>query len=439
MVSSIGQLGLCDAVTLVDDTIILKDKETYIVYSPFTGLISRISEYPAPDKKIYQILQGKGFFLAVPETTMIDKKWHGFYSLTLLLTRRCNLGCTYCYAFAKPNGASMPVDIALGAVEWFANQAPKPKLRITFHGGGEPTLEQNLIKIVVKRVGEIRRDRKATFLITTNGTATKKFIDWMMDKKFGISVSMDGPPEIQNRNRPFIGGGPSSTVVENNIRYLVTHSYPFTIRVTYSSADDIVKIVRYFGDLGVKKLHLEPLFPYGRNYNAVEFGKKSHYEVYSPTGGELVKKFVQAMDICREYGIKIYNGHLIHFTRGIGYFCGSASGKSMVVSHDGLITGCLEVVDSEDKDSVPFLLGHWIPNDRSFSVDLDKIKKFQNRHADTLTECKDCFARYSCAGGCSVKAVRATGNFLERDIPYCNFTKALLPILIKRIAKASGI
>lgn len=426
------------SICLVKDTIILKDGETYIVYSPFTNLISRVKNYPISNNEIYRILQTKGFFSNVPSITKRDDGWQGFHSLTLLITRKCNLGCHYCYASAKPNGASMPLELAIGALEWFVYQLVENKIRITFHGGGEPTLEQVLIKSVVKRTDEIKDGRTTSYLITTNGTSDQKFIDWMIANKFNISISMDGPPAIQDRNRPFVGGTPSSTVVERNIRYLISCSYPFTIRVTYSPTDDIIRVINYFGDLGVKKIHLEPLFPYGRDYEVVEFGKNSHYEVYSPVGGELVHKFIEAMDACKIYGIKIYNGHLAHFTKGIGYFCGAASGRAMMVGHDGLLTACIEVVDLADKDADQFKLGEWIPHERRFDINIDKLKILQSRHADIIPECQTCFARYTCAGGCSVKAVRATGNFLKRDIPYCSFTKALVAVLIKKIAAASG-
>ncbi len=203
--------------------------------------------------------------------------------------------------------------------------------------------------------------------------------------------------------------------------------------------DDIIRVIRYLGDLGVKRIHLEPLFPHGRTYDKVSFGKKSEYEVYSPLAGEMLRKFLQALEVSKECGIKIFNGHLIHFTKGIGYFCGAASGRAMMVTHDGLLTGCIEVVDSQDKVLQTFEIGRWIPGERRFSVDMDRINIFQSRHADAHPECKTCFARYTCAGGCAVKAVRASGDFFDRDIPYCRFTRALVPILVKRIAQTNNM
>jgi len=427
---------------LIGDTLIVRDKKSYVIYSPFKGKITRVSSYPVFGSNIYQNLSNSGFFGNLPETIRQDnvENWNGFKSLTLLLTRKCNLACLYCYASAKPDGKSMSRELALSALEWFNNQLSDKTLRVCFHGGGEPTLERSLIEAVVVRTKEICGNKKLRFQIITNGTADIKFMRWLISENFGISISMDGPPDIQNRNRPLVTGNNSSEIVEETIRHLVRANYKFTIRLTFSPADNVAEIVRYFGDLGVRSLHFEPLFPYGREYETVVFGKNHNlYDVYSPSGSEMVASFIKALDIAKKYGIRITNGHLSHFIRGTGYFCGAASGRSMIVTHDGFLSACLEVVDAEDKDFKLFHLGHYLPEEKKINVDLNRLSELQNRHADILPECKTCYVRYTCAGGCAVKAVRATGDFLERDLPYCSFTKALVVQLVKRIAKNSHI
>ncbi|MBU4482369.1 radical SAM protein, partial [Candidatus Parcubacteria bacterium] len=397
-------------ILLVKDTLIIKDKKTFIIFSPFKRKITRINELSFKDQNTFQKLVDKGFFGALPKTTNPDVSWNGFNSLTLLLTRECNLDCIYCYASLEQRQKSedsMTKDLALASVDWFVNQLKSNNIRVTFHGGGEPTLKKKLIKDVVQYTESIKGNKKTRYLITTNGTTTRDFWDWMIENRVNISVSMDGPPDIQDRNRPFaITGFGSSKIVERNIKYLIAKNYPFSIRLTYSPVDDIVKVMKYFGDLGVKKIHLEPLFPHGRDYKKVKFGKSSGYKIYSPQGKELLKDFFVAMDLARKYRIKIYNGHLINFTRGVGYFCGSASSRSMTVTHDGFLTACLEVVDKNDLDKENFFIGRFDQKTKNFQVDFGKIKFLQKRHADLLSKCKECYARYHCAGGCAIKAVR---------------------------------
>ncbi|MCX6813493.1 MAG: radical SAM protein [Candidatus Azambacteria bacterium] len=402
-------------VSLIADTLVVKDGKTYILYSPYKGKVTRVSVYPNTGSDVYNKLKELGFFKELPISTRRDdiSNWKGFNSLTLLITRRCNMACSYCYASAKPDGQSMTLEIALNALRWFNNQLNGNTLRICFHGGGEPTLEENLIKATVAEAKNIR-NKKTRFQIVTNGTADIKFTGWLMSENFGISISTDGPPTIQNRNRPLAVGGNSSEIVERTVRHLVESDYKFTVRLTFSPVDNVKEIVRYFGGLGVRSLHFEPLFPHGREYGIVAFGKNQNlYDIYSPNGNEMVAPFLKALTIAKEYKMKITNGHLSHFVKGNGYFCGAASGRSMIVTHDGFLSACLEVVDAEDKDFNLFRLGNYLPQEEKFVVDLSRLNELQNRHADTLPECKSCYARYTCAGGCAIKAVRASGNFFN--------------------------
>lgn len=441
LISQKGGDNMNPQASLVSDTLVVKDGETYIVYSPYKGKITRTSTYPGIGSDVHSKLKELGFFKELPVSIRRDNisNWKGFSSLTLLVTRRCNMACSYCYASAKPNGQSMTTELALNALKWFNNQLNGNTLRVCFHGGGEPTLEENLIKSVIAETKKTH-DKKTWFLIVTNGTADIKFIDWLMSENFRISISMDGPPNIQNRNRPLAMGGNSSEIVERTIRYLVKSDYKFTVRLTFSPADDVEEIVRYFGELGVRSLHFEPLFPHGREYGVVAFGKNQNlYDIYSPNGNEMAIPFLKALDIAKEYKIKIVNGHLSHFVKGNGYFCGAASGRSMIVTHNGFLSACLEVVDAEDKDFNLFRLGNYLPQEKKFIVDLNRLNELQNRHVDVLSKCKSCYARYTCAGGCAVKAVRASGNFFDRDLPYCSFTKALVVNLVKKIAENSRV
>jgi len=417
-------VGIMENTELINNTLVVEDNDSFIVYSPFSGKIARVNLFPKKNSEIRKTLKERGFFGELPESTRI-KKWSGFKSLTLLLTRKCNLDCIYCYAGKKkrPN-ESMSKELAMTSVDWFINQLTENYVRLTFHGGGEPTLEKDLIKEVVSHVNVIKENRRARFLITTNGTTSLSFLDWMMDSNFGISVSIDGPPDIQDRNRPFLKTGlGSSKVVERNVKYLVQKNYPFSARLTYSPVDDIKRIMGYFG----------------KDYAEVEFGKECNHVVYSPEHHELLEDFFVAMDVAKRYGIKIFNSHLIFFTKGTCYFCGSASLNSMTVTHDGFLTACLEVVDRNDPDKNNFFFGRFNSNSGDFGLDQKKMQYLLSRNSDNLSECRNCFARYHCAGGCAVKAVRATGSLSKPDPSYCFFTKALVPKLVKKIAKDSKI
>lgn len=431
-----------DSVKLIKNTFIVEDEKSFIVFSPFTGKITRVKTFPNQGTILFSELSNNGFFGNMPGSTKRDDllTWNGFRSLTLLVTRRCNLLCSYCYAGAKQDGDSMSLNLAVDALRWFYNQLRDDTLRISFHGGGEPTLEMDLIREIVLRARALSQNgnKKLRLSIVTNGTADEGVMSQFVDDGFSISISADGPPDIQNKNRPFADGSPSSEKIERTIGYLVSRRHPFTIRITYSATEELSRIVEYFGELGVKSLHIEALFPFGREYRSDLSLKNGRKEIV-PLGDVFIKSFLSGMDVAKKFGIKITNSHLGHLLKGLGYFCGSASGRSMIVTHDGFISGCLEVVDSNDQDFRIFKLGEFTPSLHSFVLDKDVLKKFQDRHSNNLSPCKNCFARYVCAGGCAVKAVRNSGCLMTRDISYCLFTKRLLPAVIKRIAILSNV
>src|SRR3989338_1776046 len=121
---------------LEGDTLIVKDGESFIAYSPFQNIIARVSAIPCEGSESRKALEERGFFREAPSTTKRDsvERWAGFHSLTLLLTRRCNLGCSYCYASAKPTGNSMLEELAVGSLEWFIRQLRNDSIQISFHG-----------------------------------------------------------------------------------------------------------------------------------------------------------------------------------------------------------------------------------------------------------------------------------------------------------------
>jgi len=395
----------------------------------------RVPTDPRSDLALHARLTAAGFFAPMPMSIAPEVGPPVFRSLTLLLTRACNLACRYCYASARPGGPAMPRALATDAVDTYLDQLPGTIARITFHGG-EPTLEADTIRSVVDRVTSARPGVPHRYLITTNGTCDPSFLDWMVAEQFGISISIDGPPDVQDRNRPFADGSPSSPVVRATIERLVAQQAPFTVRMTYTATDDIDRTIGYFADLGVRSIHLEPLFPYGREFDDPSTGP---LPLAAPRGEDLVPAFVRALDLCRARGLRVVNSHFANFSRPAGYFCGSICGRAMFVTHDGLLTGCLEVVDGADPLAPTFTLGRWRPTTHDFELDPVALDRLRGRHADTLDPCRSCFARYHCAGGCAVKAVRGQGSLDERDRPYCAFTKAFVPILTERIAADHGL
>jgi uncharacterized protein len=419
------------------DTLIVPDGATAILYGQTTRKLARVSASQLPSTR--DVYAQQGFFRQFNHTPthQLCRVWHGFSSLMLLVTRRCNLRCSYCYANAQSDGPLMSEELALGAADQYLRNLPETaKISVSFHGGGEPTLNLPVMRTTVKHALEQAHGRPCHFSLVTNGTFDMPTAEWLIEHQFGISISWDGPPHIQDRNRPFVGGQPTSGHLERLARFLHDRGYPFSVRTTLSPKDDVRATIDYFAMQGVRNLHLEPLFPNGRDYQDIAFGNSGKYEVYAPTGRELAQLFLTAIDACEHHGIVLrstaVNGGLPPWHGPM--FCGHACGRGMVATHDGFLTACSEVVDACDPAAPAYHYGAWDAVQHAYRIDETKLARVLKRHINNIPECRDCFAKYACGGGCAIKAFRRTSNLLGIEPENCTFVRTLIPELIRRRA-----
>ena len=175
-------------------------------------------------------------------------------SINLFLAQRCNLRCTYCYGGGGEYGDAgmMSEETAIRAVDWLLEQSGKSRRVSVSYFGGEPLLALPLLKKVTAHLRETAAaaGKEAAFGVCTNAVLLDdETIAWLQENGFRVLVGFDGPPEIQDRNRPLAGGGPSSAVFEENARRL-SAAMPEMVnyRATVVDAAELPAVVRYMGD-----------------------------------------------------------------------------------------------------------------------------------------------------------------------------------------------
>lgn len=183
---------------------------------------------------------------------------------TLAVTRQCNFGCAYCYISGiSGHDAVMSPETAERIVEFIFSRTPEHEnIDIGFFGG-EPLLEFELIKSIMRRIYRHERYDPERFLfsVVTNGSIFSDAIAADL-REFRISpgISCDGPACIQNRSRVFRDGSPTSAAVEGNIRHALEF-FPFMpVNAVYSpdTLDMLPDVVEYFHALGVRNIYLNP-------------------------------------------------------------------------------------------------------------------------------------------------------------------------------------
>lgn len=146
------------------------------------------------------------------------------YTITLEINQKCNLKCRYCYLGDK-SGAQMTRETAYKSIDLGVSKAKKhrdQKLGIDFVGG-EPTIDYEFIKDIVEYCNEECRKKgiEKEFMITTNAFfLNKEMIDFFIDNKFSLKISLDGTKEVNDRNRLVIGGGSSYDKVVDKLPLL---------------------------------------------------------------------------------------------------------------------------------------------------------------------------------------------------------------------------
>ena len=185
------------------------------------------------------------------------------FRFAIAVTQACNLRCGYCYV--DKGSARMSQDVARRAVDlFFALWPPGEKPSACFFGG-EPLLELDLIHSIASSIRE-RSDPDGPCVdlsVVSNGTLFSPDVASLLEADdIRYCLSCDGPPAIQDRQRPFASASPTSAIVEQTIRSAVAAFGVVPVNAVYTpeSCGELPDVVEYLSSLGVRRIHLNPDF-----------------------------------------------------------------------------------------------------------------------------------------------------------------------------------
>ena len=349
-------------------------------------------------------------------------------SHTLFLTSDCNLACRYCYGGGGDRRARMPRHIALAAIELLAQHARDAgatKVNVGFHGGGEPLLHFQLMHEVVEYARHLFRAEgvQLGLSLTTNGAMPPVVAEWVADNIDSLNVSIDGPPEIQDYQRPLKGGGPSYPLVERALDYFDSKRkrYHFRTTVTKFSESRIQETVDYLSTrFSPASIQVEPMFTSPR-------AKRTGLE--SPDPHVFVRGFLAGSRILQDRRVELrFSG--LRFPRRSGAFCG-IGWKNLAVTPEGNVTACFEVLGEDDPRSEDFLFGSYVEGN-GFVLDRARISRIRAISSAKPAPCGDCFAQHHCAGDCRAKHTSVSGEGRVPNSDRCHITQELTKARIVR-------
>lgn len=372
-----------------------------------------------------QSLQEKGFLgEPIPALPLFP----GNYSfqpheVTLFLTSRCNLRCRYCYADAGRKSVDMPWDVARAAIDLVATNAGvlgSRKFAVGFHGGGEPTLAWDILTRCVE-YAESKADAlglDVEFFAATNGLLSKEQRRFIQKHFATLNISLDGPADIQDYNRPRVSCGGSYAAIAENLKEFDAAGFNYGLRATITNAtvcrmSEIVERLRR--EFRFSYLHMEPVWQCGRCLTSGE---------HPPSDEAFAEHYLRAVEMGRSIDAEItYSGARLDSITS--KFC-AASGDSFTVLPEGIATSCYEVTESEDPRSAIFHYGRFLPSTGRFVFDEERIDKLRKMSVEHLPFCADCFCKWHCAGDCLAKAFQESGESEHKGSPRCALNRSLM-------------
>ena len=358
-------------------------------------------------------------------------------TIVLNVNTGCNLACRYCYKedLAVPaEGKRMSMEVAARSVDLLLSQGrQRPRVGIVFFGG-EPLSNMPLIRQVVDYAeAEAGRLGKAVdFSLTTNATLlTEELIGYFDAHRFGLSVSIDGPQAVHDRNRRTVGGHGTYEVVARKVRMLLARyrSKPVGARVTLTTGTTEIEAIHEHlrEQLGFHEVGYAPVTASEKAGHALSEAELA--EVHA--GFErLGAKYLAAALVGRNTGFSNLHQLMtdLHEGRRKALPCGAGVGL-LAVDHQGGLNLCHRFTGSE------------LPTFGSVEqgIAADRLGAFLERAADRDgTHCATCRIRNLCAGGCYHESWVRYGDPHHRTYHYCNLLRRWVDFGIRVYAEISA-
>ncbi len=329
-------------------------------------------------------------------------------ALCLHIAHTCNLNCAYCFASqGKYHGDRALMSFAVGkaALDFLVkNSGTRRNLEVDFFGG-EPLMNFDVVKELVAYARSIEKEhgKNFRFTLTTNGLLIDDdVIEFANREMSNVVLSLDGRKEIHDRYRVDYAGNGSYDRIVPKFQKLVEArgGKNYYMRGTFTHANpDFLKDIEQMLDLGFNELSMEPVVcAPGDASELTEADKPIVLEQYEKLAELMLKRDKEGKPFTfYHYMIDLTGGPCI-YKRISG--CGSGT-EYMAVTPWGDLYPCHQFVGDEK-----FKLGNVFDGVTNTEIQ----SEFFSCNVYSRPECRDCWARLYCSGGCAANAYHATGS-----------------------------
>lgn len=329
-------------------------------------------------------------------------------ALCLHVAHTCNLNCAYCFASqGKYHGerAIMSLDVAKRALDFLIeNSGSRRNLEVDFFGG-EPLMNFDMLKELVAYARSIEKEHNKNFrfTLTTNGVLIDDDVIEFANKEMSnVVLSLDGRKEVHDRYRvDYAGNGSWEKIVPKFQKLVEARGHKdYYMRGTFTHANpDFLEDIKQMLDLGFTELSMEPVVcAEGDPSELTQEDLPIVLEQYEKLAELMIERDKEGRPfIFYHYMIDLQGGPCI-YKRISG--CGSGT-EYMAVTPWGDLYPCHQFVGDEK-----FCLGNIWDGVKNTEIQ----KEFAGCNVYAREECRDCWARLYCSGGCAANAYHATGS-----------------------------
>lgn len=329
-------------------------------------------------------------------------------ALCLHVAHTCNLNCEYCFAAqGKYHGerALMSFETGKRALDFLVEHSGTRKnLEVDFFGG-EPLMNFEVVKQLVAYARSIEKEKGKNFrfTLTTNGVLLDDEVTEFANREcHNVVLSLDGRKEVHDRLRKTVNGQGSYDVIVPKFKDFVKKrgDRGYYVRGTFTKNNlDFTNDLFHMADLGFTELSMEPVVcAPDEPYALTEADLLALYEQYEILAKEMLHRKKDGHPITfYHYMLDLTAGPCI-YKRISG--CGSGT-EYLAVTPWGDLYPCHQFVGDEK-----YKMGNIY--DGITNTALQQEFKLCNAYA--RPECKDCWAKLYCSGGCAANAYHATGS-----------------------------
>lgn len=360
----------------------------------------------------------------------------------IVSTLRCNLSCTYCHVAVVPPNSGPEYDLTARTADAILDFALNSKAEVQSFEfqGGESLLNKDVLFHAIPHIRDAYRaaGMEVAISMQTNATLlTDQSVAFFREHDVSIGTSVDGPQQVHDAQRVFVGGhGSYETVTKKAAKY----DLPVLPTVTKNSLGawtEIVDMQLAGGATTVTFQNVYPINSAASNWSEVGVSAVSFLEVYDSVV-EYVRSFWSEgyYPLERRFRLalrKLYTGRDVDYA-DFGNPCGMI--HSQIAYH---LNGDIYTCD-EGRDFPEFKLGNVFTDEYDEVIFGRRARQLKTLSLPNDPECLTCAYRPVCTT-CPVYDRAATGELrsLHAGTDKCRQTIYIYDKLLSWLADDEGL